>query len=274
MKFHLSALAFACTLQFALADGPKDNLGENVRPVPPPGISLIDADRAELQRGVDELGKTIADLKLVLAKKPALEALLPDVQIFHTAVRYALTYNEFFATNEIAKARELLKEGLERADSLREGKTPWTTQGGLVVRGYLSKIDGSAQPYGLVLPASYPSSGGSGYRLDTWFHGRGENLSEVNFLADRQKSRGEFTPPNAIVLHLYGRYCNANKFAGEIDLLEALEHVKKNYPIDENRIIVRGFSMGGAACWNSPCITRASGLRRRRVLAFPRRLIF
>ena len=51
------------------------------------------------------------------------------------------------------------------------------------------------------------------------------------------------------MLHLYGRYCNANKFAGEIDCLEALAHVCKHYPIDEERIVMRGFSMGGAACW-------------------------
>ena len=51
------------------------------------------------------------------------------------------------------------------------------------------------------------------------------------------------------MLHPYGRYCNANKFAGEIDLFEALDHVKKHYPIDEDRLVMRGFSMGGAACW-------------------------
>src|SRR5207248_2814474 len=54
---------------------------------------------------------------------------------------------------------------------------------------------------------------------------------------------------DAFVLHPYGRYCNANKFAGEIDLFEALAHVRKHYPIDESRLVVRGFSMGGAACW-------------------------
>src|SRR5207302_9617824 len=63
-------------------------------------------------------------------------------------------------------------------------------------------------------------------------------------------SPGEFTPPHAFVLHPYGRYCNANRFAGEVDLFEALDHVRRHYPIDENRIAVRGFSMGGAACWN------------------------
>jgi hypothetical protein len=249
MKHLLPCLGLACSLQFAIADGPKDNLAEHVRSVPPPGIAIGDSDRAELQSAVDALGNEINDLKSRLVKKPALEALLPDVQIFHNAVRYALTYNEIFATNEIAKAKTLLKEGMDRAQSLRDGKAPWTAQSGLVVRGYRSKIDDSVQPYGLVIPNSFPSSGGAGYRLDTWFHGRGENLSEINFIADRERSRGDFAPANAIVLHLYGRYCNANKFAGEIDLLEALENVKMHYPIDEDRIIVRGFSMGGAACW-------------------------
>src|SRR5947199_9735706 len=28
-----------------------------------------------------------------------------------------------------------------------------------------------------------------------------------------------------------------------------MDHVKKHYPIDEGRIVARGFSMGGAACW-------------------------
>ncbi|MCU0245404.1 MAG: prolyl oligopeptidase family serine peptidase, partial [Bryobacter sp.] len=58
------------------------------------------------------------------------------------------------------------------------------------------------------------------------------------------------TPPGAMVLHLYGRYCNANKFAGEVDLFEALDDVKRHYRVDENRIVVRGFSMGGAATWH------------------------
>ena len=88
------------------------------------------------------------------------------------------------------------------------------------------------------------------WRLDVWFHGRQENLSEVNFLFERERNRGEFTPRDTIVLHLYGRYCNANKLAGEVDLFEALDAVRKQYAIDENRIVIRGFSMGGAAAWH------------------------
>src|SRR5262249_58036170 len=84
---------------------------------------------------------------------------------------------------------------------------------------------------------------------DLWWHGRGETLSELNFIDQRQRSPGEFTPPHAFVLHPYGRYCNANKFAGEIDTLEAIDRVKKHYPIDEDRIVARGFSIGAPACW-------------------------
>jgi len=119
----------------------------------------------------------------------------------------------------------------------------------LVVRGYKSKIDGSIQPYGLVIPDTWKAGDKSPHRLDFWLHGRGEKLSELSFLEDRMRSRGEFAPENAIVVHLYERFCNANKFAGEMDLFEALAEVKKHYAIDENRLVVRGFSMGGASCW-------------------------
>jgi dienelactone hydrolase len=212
----------------------------DVRPIPPPGVEVPANTRTQLDEGLKRLSASIDQLRGV--------KLLPDVVIFRDAVRYALEHNEFFKPEEIAGARELLRVGQQRADDLTQGRAPWTTATGLVVRGYVSKIDGSVQPYGLVIPTTF--SPDRKWRLDTWFHGRGETLSEVNFLLDRMRNPGEFTPANAIVVHLYGRYCNANKFAGEVDLFETLEVVKKQYPIDENRIVIRGFSMGGAAAWH------------------------
>src|SRR5215475_14686831 len=222
----------------------------DVRSLPPKGIEVSVVDRAELEAGLAELGKEIEEARVELKSKPALLELAPDVQIFHSAVCYALAYNEFFKPEEVTIAKSQIKQGLERARALREGKAPWTTQTGLVVRGYVSDIDGSVQPYGLVVPPTYQQNLPFQYRLDLWFHGRSETLSEVNFISDRQKNPGQFTPPNAFVLHLYGRYCNANKFAGEIDMFEALAAVRRQYPVDENRLVVRGFSMGGAAVWH------------------------
>jgi dienelactone hydrolase len=243
------ALILLAAVALARADGPGDNVPDKVRPVPPPGVAVPAEERLKLEADVESLGKKIDALRIALKGKPALLELLPDVQIYHNAVRYALTYNEFFNAKEIPVAGVLLKQGMDRAAQLEAGKPTWPSQTGLVVRGYISKIDGSVQPYGLVVPASYQPNSPHQFRLDFWCHGRGETLSELNFLDQRQRSAGEFTPKDAFVVHLYGRYCNANKLAGEVDLFEALESVKKRYPIDEDRLVIRGFSMGGAACW-------------------------
>jgi dienelactone hydrolase len=237
----IMALAGVAALPVA-ADGPKDNIADNVPPVPPKGVELPAKDAEEIAKGLTELQGLIKDI--------GKHELLPDVAIYEKAVRWAVDYKEVFdLKGGVSAVKNVLKTGLERARSLKDGKTPWTTQTGLVVRGYRSKIDGSVQPYGLVIPKEYDFAGKKAHRLDFWWHGRGENLSEANFIQGRQSSRGDFTPPETIVLHPYGRYCNANKFAGEIDTFECQEHVKKHYRIDENRIVARGFSMGGAACW-------------------------
>lgn len=43
---------------------------------------------------------------------------------------------------------------------------------------------------------------------------------------------------------------NAFKFAGETDVWEGLDHAAKHYPIDRNKLAMRGFSMGGAGAWH------------------------
>jgi len=230
-----------CILLSAAAAAAQQPAAPAIRPIPPPGVEVPAQDREELEAGLRRLRASIDKL--------GAHPLIPDVRIYHEAVRYALQYNEFFKADEITKARILLQHGEERARQLAAGQAPWTTATGLVAKGYISKIDKSVQPYALVVPPSYSPNTPHRWRLDAWFHGRSETLSEVNFLSDRESKPGEFTPPDTIVLHLYGRYCNANKFAGEVDLFEALDSVKRQYRIDENRILVRGFSMGGASAW-------------------------
>ena len=220
-----------------------------VRPIPPPGVAIADADRAELKGKIEALGEEIESLGNELKNKPALRELLPDVQIFHKAADWAVRYNEFFNPKDVATAKKLLDMGMERAKELRAGKPLWATATGLVPRGYLSKIDGSVQPYGMVIPDDWKADETTTRRLDFWCHGRGETLSELSFVNGRLTDKGEFMPPGGLVLHLYGRYCCANKFAGEADLFEALENARKHYKIDQNKLVIRGFSMGGGSTW-------------------------
>lgn len=239
-------LLLVSTILWLKADGPADNKPENVRPVPPPGVEISAADRAEIEAGAQRLEGELARLREAANPSP----LLHEAEVFHKALRYALDYNEFYdATNDVRAARQIIGEGLRRTAALGRGEAPWTTATGLVVRAYVSKIDGSVQPYGLVIPPSYTPASAHKFRLDTWYHGRDEKLTELRFIHSRMRDKGQFTPENTFVLHLYGRYCNANKLAGEIDLLEALEHAQRFYPLDTNRFVTRGFSMGGAACW-------------------------
>ncbi len=43
---------------------------------------------------------------------------------------------------------------------------------------------------------------------------------------------------------------SAIKNAGSTDVLEAIDFVCDNYPIDRNKIVLIGFSMGGAGAWH------------------------
>lgn len=249
MRGWWNLIVLWCGMIFSVAvraDGPADNNPETVRPVPPPGIEVPAEQRAELEKRLAEL-QTAID-KLRTAKSPLAGDALPDLEIYRRAVAEALELNEIFTPAEIDHARELLRQGLQRAEDVAAGKAPWAEQTGLVVRGFTSRLDRTVQPYGLVIPANYRGDGPP-VRLDVWLHGRGEKVSELVFLKQRSTQVGSISPPDTIVLQPYGRYSNAFKFAGEIDVLEAIADVQRRYRIDPDRIAIRGFSMGGAGCW-------------------------
>jgi len=247
-QIHFTILALiSLTTSSLLADGPQDNSVENVRPVPQVGIELTNQQADELNLRLNELTKTIH--KLQSSQSLIVSKYLPDVQVLHRAVGQAFLHQEMFHERDVKTAHDLLDMASERATQLSDGKAPWTKQTGLVVRGFISELDGTVQPYGLEISENYDFDHPSPVRCDVWFHGRGERSMELHFTSQRSRNRGQYPPKEGIVLHPYGRYSNAFKFAGEVDTLEALEHVKQNYNIDEDRISVRGFSMGGAGCW-------------------------
>jgi len=113
--------------------------------LPPPGIAIPAPDRDELTTGASNLRKEIDSLEKKLQANPKLAALLPDVEIFHKAVDWALRYDEFFDLKQVGFAKTMLQQGHERAAQLGAGQAPWLDATGLVVRGYRSKVDGSVQ---------------------------------------------------------------------------------------------------------------------------------
>lgn len=231
----------------SLADGPADNQVASIRPVPPPGIEVPAEVRESLSKSLEVLKKSIEELSA--SKEARVQKYLPDVEIFHRAVSLALSENGFFEPADFIRAKELIDEGSRRCEALRVNTPYWTqivSSPYITVRGFRSKLDGTVQPYGVVFQSSISASG----RADVWCRGRSEKGLELQFLSTRMKSPDPLPDEGVLMIHPFGRYCNANKLAGEVDTLEALEHAMSQYPIDPKRVAIRGFSMGGAAAWH------------------------
>src|SRR5262245_54564598 len=118
------------TCLFLLSPGLLIAQPDGVRPVPPKGAPVPEPDRARLKAGLDMLKAEID----ALAKDPKRADLLPDVEIYHKAVRYALDYDELYVDknrNDINVSTALLKKGMDRALELKAGKPSWPTATGL-----------------------------------------------------------------------------------------------------------------------------------------------
>ncbi len=201
-----------------------------------------------------------AEIAAVRAKMTQLEGLLKqlpaksdsdlnaEVAIFHKAAEWILRHPEEFLTKAYYdNTLKALDTGLARAADAAAGKRGWATRKGRLARAYRSRVDGSVQPYAVNVPERYDEQ--ASWRLDVILHGRNARLNEVSFLAEHEW--GKPSPlVNRIELHIYGRTNNAYRWAGETDVFEALAAVQRHYRIDAGRIVLRGFSMGGAGAWH------------------------
>jgi dienelactone hydrolase len=174
--------------------------------------------------------------------------LYADVAIYHKAGDFILKHPEEFATAAYVKdTLAELDEGMARAKELEAGSPSWTKSKGRLVRAYVSRVDGSIQPYGVIVPQSYS---GQPIRLDIWMHGTNRNLNEVAFVKQHETGAPVPDDQNYIQMDVYGRSNVAYRWAGETDVFEALASVERQYKIDPKRVVLRGFSMGGAGAWN------------------------
>ena len=220
---------------------------------PRAGLSADDAGR--IDRGLALLTTRLDALK---AKTDAPRAsdredLVADVEVFRKAVVWALRYEAKLEPADVALVLKGLTRGAERAAALAAGTAPWAARRGKGVRGYVSAVDGSVQPFGLVIPAGYDPAKPA--RLDVVLHGSTKpvGLSELRFMARFDEGDGPATAApavNYIELHPLGRVENCYRWAGEADVFEAIEAVCRRYAVDRDRIVLRGMSMGASGTWH------------------------
>jgi predicted esterase len=202
------------------------------------------APTPEERQQLDQKKKALADrLKAIPDKDTA------DAAVFLHTAEIADSLKLYGNKGHVAAVLGGLDEGLERCRSLEKGEKPWAARPGKSLRGFVSRIDGSVQPYMVVLPASFDPKGTAPWRLDVVLHGRGP--TEVTFLQQSLPGAGYKAPDQPFIeLHAFGRGNNGWRWAGETDVFEALEQVRKQYPIDPDRTVLRGFSMGGHGAWH------------------------
>lgn len=213
---------------------------------PPPKVPLSEEVRAELPQAVADLRAEVT----ALAATEANRLPLVDIEIAIEAVDRSMRFDELNKKDSPAYAREVLALARERIDRLKAGgDIDWDKSPQRTVLGYRSKIDDTVQPYAISLPDHYLRSRGlKWYPLYVELHGRGDQ-SEVPFIR-RNLNKPVPEDQTWIQLDVFGRGNNAYRYAGETDVFEAIADVMRRYRIDEQRIVLWGFSMGGAGAWH------------------------
>ena len=243
-RFVILCLAFAF---LAAAQPPQTPGGRGNQP--PPVVPTAD-EKLQLQSKVEAIDGVVQRLK----SKHVSDDLIADVEVYAQAGRWLLEFpNTFYTQDGIKNAFAVLDMGLERAHQLEGGQSPWVGQKARKIHGFYSALDGSIQPYGLIVPESY--DGTRPVRLYVWLHGRNNTLTEATFISGFLRTPA---PQNLatsadlgqIQVEVYSRGNNANHWAGEVDTFEAIADVQKRYKIDPDRVVLRGFSLGGAGAWH------------------------
>jgi len=214
---------------------------------PPDATTLkqIEELTSELRRAVAALPKDTPD------------DVISDVDVYAKAAEWVVRHSEWFQKDSPKQTLAVLDAGLQRVKAAALGKTPWRdVRGKPIIRGYRSSVDGSVQPYSVTLPEGY-GKGDKKWRLDIVLHGRGQTLTEVSFIHSHERAKPAAKSADFVVLEPYGRGNNAYRWAGETDVFESVKSFiagggrsQDESPIDPSRVVLRGFSMGGAGSWH------------------------
>jgi pimeloyl-ACP methyl ester carboxylesterase len=250
-RFHLP-VAFCLFAAVALGQvvAPQQPGGRGGRGAPPPPpIEPKPQELAKVKEKTEQIEALVKDLRA----RHADPRMLGDVEVYAKAGRMLLEFPELFGTqNAIDHSFLVLDQGMEHAKQLQSGQPQWN-QGRKQIHAYYSEIDGSVQPYGITLPANYDPAKPA--RLYVWLHGRQNNTTESEFISSFLTPRPPGNAPVAdqgqIQLDCFGRINSAGwHWAGEADVFEAIAAVKARFNIDDKRVMLRGFSMGGEGAWH------------------------
>jgi len=159
--------------------------------------------------------------------------------------------------------RRQVKDGEALADAFVDGRDGYADRTGIVYRAYRSRLDGQLQPYVVFIPPSYRPDG-KPMPMALIAHGLDQQPEHaLRALIGRAKTpemglewSAKHLPPfpdlGMILVATHG-YQNAGpRGIGEHDLLRVVEEMQRDYRIDERRISLTGYSLGGTVAFVAP----------------------
>ncbi len=247
------------TIKFAIESGSETGLDEYIKPVEfKPGLtrnSVLIATTVKNNFGYLVNYKSSSNVSFsesrnltVLPKysKEAVNNLLQKSNKFLAASTISTIQ---FLIDEADKKLKNLKEyetcnaeygnltnALIYLDSVKSGVDPLYRKTGTVRKAFRSKLDNTLQPYVVNTPINFDKT--KKYPLVVYLHG--SESYETNL-------PNYIIPEGFIAVSPFGRG-TSNAFTrdnAQEDIAEAIEAVKKDFPIDDTKILLTGFSMGG-----------------------------
>lgn len=212
-------------------------------PAPPPrGAPFVRPSDETLAR----LHRELADLQAQLAGLPKDEFGLPpaDAAIYAEAVELQLKIDEWPPNKLDQSCFTSLRWGRAVAAGIKADPEFMRTVRHLAPVGYRSRVDRSAQPYMLLLPDDFDPDSSKPWRLIVTLHGGYAWSRPLGTIIGAVNRTGD-VHPGAITVMPYGRGNTWYAWEGETDVWDVIADVKKRFRIDDNQIVLTGFSMGG-----------------------------
>jgi len=233
-----------------------------------PGAAVSDVYTLELAAGGKPLGLKKCELYSLPGLSTAAQKLEAEIKARAAKARRALpnaalaaekltlymsklSAGEERITNDLgATLLSLLASGRSYAEAEEQGRDPLAGCTGYLERAYISPIDEAPQPYFVQVPSAYKAGAAERFPLVVFLHGYVPSYDKDRWWTEMQEFNIHFERNNAFLVIPFGRSNSDFQSCGEVDVLDVIAETKRLYPIDESRVYLYGYSMGGMAVYH------------------------
>jgi predicted esterase len=193
----------------------------------------------EIQSRAEKAGRALPGAALAVEK---LKLFVAKIEAGEERVSNELGMNLVRMVGEARRCAEIEEKGAD----------PWAGKSGYFERAYQSKIDESPQPYFVNVPSAAlaDQTKTQKFPLVIFLHGYVPSYDKHHWWDEMPDFNALFEKHSAFLALPFGRSNTDFQSCGEEDVLDVIAEMKHAYPIDEDRVYLYGYSMGGMAVYH------------------------